>query len=459
MESIVGDARPARAVRSVVLTGALILGLTGCATAGTSTTTDWEPISADEASLVLYAPGLAAPRVDFEHKIEGLRALERGHWRPTVGAFPEAEIVLFRFTSSAPSGMTWVREPTLDERVEKWLWSDSIETGAGGKARSPLGEVEYLRFTRNGATECVFMRQYGDTFSDQRAPESHGNIMIRGYYCLAPGERLSQSTLRRFLAGVGLEGYKVPATSRDLTLPGQTSTAVTERSVQRRSVRSDAFPHAVRFTSMVFTTADGHEIANEFDEVSLDHGRVYVYLKWRGLSKISHMARLRVFDGAGRQVMTSDYTFTPRSPRWSNWWPYTIDPDVDQPGSWRFEVELDGEMLVERHLVVTSSTYGPARSGTTAESREDAFRAYQMFNGAGEHKVFARNEDTAWAWRSGKVFYTAMSEAMQSCQDRSREAGQPALCRIYAAGNDVVWDMSENEREDLIEVYKDSRLR
>lgn len=408
---------------------------------------------ADEASLVLYAPGLGAPRVNFERKTKGLKAMETGHWRPSVGAHPEAGIMLLRFTDSAPSSMTWVREPPLVKRVDEWFRTDSIETGTGGTISNVLGEVEYLRFTRNGATECVFMRQYGDTFSDQRAAESHGNIMIRGYYCLAPGERLDHRTLRRFLVGIGLKGYEIPAASRDLSLPGGRSNSTTDPSVQRRSVGSGAFPYAVRFTSMVLSTSGGHEIGDEFDELSLDHGRLYMYVKWRGLTKDSHMARLRVFDGAGRQVTTSDYEFTPKSTRWSNWWPYTIDPDVDQPGSWRFQVELDGETLVESYLLVTPSRYGPARSGTSAASRETGFRAYQMFDVGSEYKIFVRNEGTAWAWRSGTTFYTAMGEAMRACQDRSREVGQPPLCHAYAAGAEVVWEMSENDGEEAVKAY------
>jgi hypothetical protein len=451
MESIADASMVNRYFPCVVLAETVMLA--GCATSGSTTTPEWRPMPADEASLVLYAPGLGAPRVNFERKTKGLRAMERGHWRPALGAYPEAEIILMRFTDHAPSSMTWVREPPLAERVDEWLRTDSIETGTGGKIRNVLGEVEYLRFTRNGATECVFMRQYGDTFSDQRAEKSHGNIMIRGFYCLAPGERLTHRTLRRFMVGVGLKGYEIPAASRDLSLPGEISDSVTEPSVQRRSVRNDAFPYAVRFTSMVFTTSDGHEIADEFDEVSLDHGRLYMYVKWRGLTKDSHVARLQVFDGAGRQVTTSDYDFTPKSTRWSSWWPYTIDPDVDQPGNWRFAVELDGETLVESYLLVTSSTYGPARSGTSAESRETGFRTYQAFDEGSEYKVFARSEGTAWAWRSGATFYTAKGEAMRSCQDRSREVGEPVLCHVYAVGDEVVWEMSEKVREEAVRAY------
>ena len=57
--------------------------------------------------------------------------------------------------------MTFVREPSLEERLRRWLSSENIEMGASGKYRNVLGGMEYARFTRDGATQCVFMRQFG----------------------------------------------------------------------------------------------------------------------------------------------------------------------------------------------------------------------------------------------------------------------------------------------------------
>jgi hypothetical protein len=187
----------------------------------------WESVSADEANLVLYAPGLDEPQVSFKRKTRGLQDIEWGHWRPAVGASPEAHIVLFRFTGAAPSGMTWVGEPPLEERVRNWFRSGSVEIGVSGKYENVLGKGEYLRFTREGAIECVFMRQYGDTFSDQRnyLPDGNaplGNIMILGYYCVATFTELLQATLERFVAGIGLKSLAVPANPQSQTAEGST---------------------------------------------------------------------------------------------------------------------------------------------------------------------------------------------------------------------------------------------
>ena len=460
MESTTGQSSFLRVSRCLAVVGVVIAGFSGCAAPGTSTPRDWEPISADEASLVLYAPGLGSPRVSFKRRIDGLKVYELGHWRPTVGASPEAKIILFRFKSVAPSSMTFVREPSLEERIRRWLSSENIEMGASGKYRNVLGGMEYARFTRDGATQCVFMRQFGDTYSDQRGYFSdgstgHGNIMIRGYYCVAPFYELSRDTLEGFLAGIGLKGIGVPEEPLDLTLTAAPIAGAAAASGQRQSASSGAFPYAVKFTSMVLRASTGSKLADDLEQVSLDHGRVYIHVRWRGLTMERHRAELRVFDGGGHKVKTSDYAFPPASPHWETWWSYNIDPDVDDPGSWRFEIDLDDETLVQKTLTVIPPARGPARSGTTTASRDAALGAYQNFIEAPRYKAFVRNDDGAWAWRIRETFYSAQLEAIQACQERSREGGQPPMCRIYAAGADIIWNLSEKEREDVIKAYKE----
>lgn len=200
---------------------------------------------ADEANLVLYAPGLDDPRVDFKRRYEDFKHFELGHWLPTVGTSPEAGIILFRYDPIAPRGMTFVREPPLEKRIRQWFRSENIEMGAGGKYKNVLGGMEYVRFTRDGATQCVFMRQYGDTYSDQRGYFSdgstgHGNIMIRGYYCVAPFHELSQGTLERFLYGIGLKGFGVPEKPADLTLTAVPIAGAAAASGQRQSASKGA---------------------------------------------------------------------------------------------------------------------------------------------------------------------------------------------------------------------------
>lgn len=461
MESTIRHSALLRSFLRLVLAGVMAIGLSGCAVPATTTSTpgEWEPMPAEEAGLVLFAPGLGSPRVNFMRKIDGLKIYEFGRWRPEAGAYPEAEIILFRFSPVAPSGMTFVREPTLEERIRQSFGAETIDMGAGGRYENVLGEMEYIRFTRDGANQCVFMRQFGDTYSDQRGYFSdgsmgHGDTMIRGYYCLAPFHELSQITLERFLAGIGLKGFAVPAEPVDLTLT-VTPIAAAAASSRRTSASSDAFPYQVTFTSMVFQATGGSQLADDLDEVSLNHGRVFLHVRWRGLTKERHYCQLRVFDGGGNRVKTSGFEFTPTSTRWNTWWSYEIDPDVDQPGTWKFEVDLDGETLVQKTLIVTPSAFGSVRSGTTAVSRDAAFHDYRTFDEASGYKIFVRDEDGAWAWRVRETFHAAQTEAMQACNKRSRERGRPGACRVYAAGDHVVWQMSEKERDKVIKAYKE----
>ena len=460
MEPITGQPTFLRVSRDFIFVGVATTWLSACAGSGTSTSEEWHPIPAEEASLVLYAPGLGSPRVNFKQRTEGLNIYELGHWRPATGTAAEAEIILFRFTPVAPSGMTFVREPLLEARVRRWFRSETIEMGAAGKYRNVLGGLEYARFTRDGATQCVFMRQFGDTYSDQRGYFSdgttgHGDTMIRGYYCVAPFHELSQKALEGFLAGIGLKGIGVPAEPRDLTLAAAPIVAAAAARSQRQSTSTGAFPYSVKFTSMVYTASNGQELADDLSEVSVEHGRVYIYVRWRGLTLDEHFARLRIIDGGGRQVETAEYQFTPTETQWNNWWPYNIDPDVDKPGRWRFEVDLDGETLVEKMLLVTASDYGPARSGVTRESRDAAFASYQMFDEAFKYKIFVQSEAGAWAWRVRETVYAAQDQASRACLKRSREVGLPGVCRIFAAGDDIVWNLPDKDRLDIIRAYSE----
>jgi hypothetical protein len=258
MEPISAKSSFSRSLRCLLLTGVVAKGLLGCAEPGQSSSSQgsWEPIPTDEASLVLYAPGLESPRVQFTRMVDGFTMYEMGHWNPATGGSPVAEIVVLRISSSAPSGMTFVREPPLEERIKGWFGENNVETESVAKFKNVLGPLEYMRFTRYGAIQCVFMRQYGDTFSDQRdyfsdGSTGHGNIMIRGYYCVAPNRELSQSTLERFLTGIGLKGFGVPAKPANLGLIADHIAACAAARGLRGPALGDASSYQATFASMV----------------------------------------------------------------------------------------------------------------------------------------------------------------------------------------------------------------
>ena len=68
--------------------------------------------------------------------VEDFKIFEVSHWRPTFGTSPEAKMILFRYKPIAPAGMTFVSEPSLEDRIRQWLHSESIFTATRKFARS-----------------------------------------------------------------------------------------------------------------------------------------------------------------------------------------------------------------------------------------------------------------------------------------------------------------------------------
>ena len=129
------------------------------------------------------------------------------------------------------------------------------------------------------------------------------------------------------------------------------SKALTE-SIPIKRHPDQPYPFDIKFTSMVFRTSTGQELADDLRVISLDHGQINIYVKWQNLSLEPHKAVVTIADGSGRQVLQQKYDFTPRNDRWNTWWSYRIDKEVDQPGEWRFQVFMDGEVLVDENLTV-----------------------------------------------------------------------------------------------------------
>jgi hypothetical protein len=154
---------------------------------------------------------------------------------------------------------------------------------------------------------------------------------IVGYAC-GIGTPLDETRIAFILAGIEIR--PVEPVDRPLT------------------TTSGAFPFEAVFTSAVYKTDDGQELADALDEVALDHGVIYLYIKWRGLSLSDHRADLSISDGAGREVHSTYLTFIPTKNRWNNWWYYRIDAEKDAPGKWTFTVMLDGELVLRKHLTV-----------------------------------------------------------------------------------------------------------
>jgi len=124
--------------------------------------------------------------------------------------------------------------------------------------------------------------------------------------------------------------------------------------VLRRSKITETRTLSMLITSDVRRTDNGQELADELEEIVLEGRSFLVYVKWSHLTLEPHTAKVRIYDGADREVLNSPRTFTPRQPRWNLWWRYSLYPKEDKPGRWRIEVDLDDETLAETSLIVSA---------------------------------------------------------------------------------------------------------
>ena len=93
-------------------------------------------------------------------------------------------------------------------------------------------------------------------------------------------------------------------------------------------------------------------------------GKIYLYTWWRGLLEGEYDYVCHIYDGTGRRVFTNEMTFTSKKGRWRTWTWYDFNRYRDKPGTWRFEVFLDHEKVMEKDLEVLDADgrrYDPAR--------------------------------------------------------------------------------------------------
>jgi len=339
-------------IRLLLLMAAL--SVVGCSGAGYGEDAKFEAIPIDEARLVLHAPGLEAVPSSYRKRTDGFKHYELGRWQPASGSWPDASLMLLSFSDGTPSGMSWVREPPLEERIRQWLSRDTITIGTQHRSTNRIGEVEYQLFTRNGVIACVFVRIYGDTFADQRNYRSdgqlaHGNYMIRGWYCAPPNTRLENHIINSFVAGIGVEGLWSPrATSWQAVEFAPAAAAATA------GVSDDP---VAKVTRAVFTTgiSGNYEPVDNIRTISMDHdGPIYIFVEWQVSLRhhVKFFNEWRVYDGGGRQKFATAKQFEPRNESWSTWLPVQFAKNYDQPGKWRFEVYFDNKKMLEKYLTV-----------------------------------------------------------------------------------------------------------
>ena len=121
-------------------------------------------------------------------------------------------------------------------------------------------------------------------------------------------------------------------------------------------------------------------------EISMREEKVYMYTSWRGLSQGEHKHVCKMFDGAGRIVAQPQMNFE-ANPRLCNTWSWhDFDQSRDKPGTWKFEIYVDGQKVIEENLRVLSANeavrYRPAR-----RTNSEPFRSLE------QNSIFSRLAD------------------------------------------------------------------
>ena len=81
------------------------------------------------------------------------------------------------------------------------------------------------------------------------------------------------------------------------------------------------------------------------------------------------------------------------------------------------------------------------------------FQEYERATVGPLFKVFVLADDGSWSYRIRPTYEDALRDSMEGCE---KYASRRGLCRTFAVGNTIVWDMSESERDAVIDAYRNT---
>jgi hypothetical protein len=106
---------------------------------------------------------------------------------------------------------------------------------------------------------------------------------------------------------------------------------------------------------IIFCTGidEEHLPINDLESISLiEDNHVYIYVKW-SISVGTYSYLCKVHDGAGKEVFRGKMEFSPTDPDWNTWSWFTLNPYIDSPGLWRFEIYIDGKKYIDEEFPIT----------------------------------------------------------------------------------------------------------
>jgi len=164
---------------------------------------------------VLNAPGLEAiqPKV-VVIKEDYSDITERNTWNANDTTWPQADLLFSRIKDNFRNLKSYVDTYTLPELIQIFLPGEWITLGTSGKSKNVLGELDYQQFRWKFDIECIFVKQGVSRFSDQvelrGSGKPLGDMVIKGWYCVAPTEQNRDAAFQGFIRGIGIQGYALP---------------------------------------------------------------------------------------------------------------------------------------------------------------------------------------------------------------------------------------------------------
>jgi len=125
---------------------------------------------------------------------------------------------------------------------------------------------------------------------------------------------------------------------------------------------------------------------DSIEEISMREKRIYIYTSWRGLSYDEHKHVCKMFDGSGKIVGRTQMNLTANPGVCNTWSWHDFDQSKDKPGTWRFEVHLDGQKVIEKNLEVR-----PANEAV--RPRPAQRRANESFRYLDQNSIFRQLAD------------------------------------------------------------------
>lgn len=108
---------------------------------------------------------------------------------------------------------------------------------------------------------------------------------------------------------------------------------------------------------VIFTTGlnENNEPINNLTDFSLDDKAVYIYVTWYSLPRELHQYACKIYDGAGDLVRLATMEFTPNDDSHYTFSSYQIRKTLDKPGTWKFEIYLNGVRVIDKSIKVAAN--------------------------------------------------------------------------------------------------------